>query len=257
MGDAKFVGVDWAKGGWLSIAYDADGNWDAHHGKFAEIVERYREAVLILVDSPIGLPEEFGWRLCDDEARIRLGRRKRSVFPVPSREIVKLAQRARRSEYTEFLRVLAEVNRNQTGAEIPSPAWNIAPTIAEVDDVLSDLEPDIRECVREVHPELCFWALNNQRPMEYWKKNERGLGQRERIRVLEHEDVEPRTREILAAALKEYRAKVAPDDILDALAAAVTARLGHPNRLATLPRNPPRDARGLPMEMVYYNPPHV
>lgn len=254
MGDAKFVGVDWAKGGWLSIAYDADGNWETSHGKFGEIVERYRKAVLILVDSPIGLPEEFGWRLCDSEARMHLGRRRRSLFPVPSRGIVKMAQQARLSGYADFLRVLAEVNRSRPGAEIPEPTWNIAPTIAEVDDALSELETDMRGRIREVHPELCFWAMNDQRPMEYWKKNERGLGRRERIKVLEHDGVEPRTREILAAVQKEYRAKVAPDDILDALAAAVTARLGtRDERLQTLPADPQPDARGLPMEMVYYN----
>ena len=257
MGDAKFVGVDWAKGGWFSIAYDANGNWETHHGSFAEIVERYRKAVLILVDSPIGLPDEFGWRLCDGEARMHLGQRKKSVFPVPSRGIVKLAQQARPSGYTAFMRVLAEVNRSRSGAEIPKPTWNIAPMIAEVDDVLSALEPDMRGRVREVHPELCFWALNDQRPMEYWKKNDQGLGRRERINVLEHDGVEPRTREILAAVQKEYGTKAAPDDILDALAAAVTARLGYPDQLATLPDDPPTDDCGLPMEMVFYNPRHA
>ena len=46
---------------------------------------------------------------------------------------------------------------------------------------------------------------------------------------------------------------VAKDDILDALVAAVTARVDH-DRLKTIPDCPPKDCKGLPMEMVYYKP---
>lgn len=49
--------------------------------------------------------------------------------------------------------------------------------------------------------------------------------------------------------------KVARDDILDALAAAVTAKLGlgcpDNYQLRTLPECPPRDCKDLRMEMVY------
>ena len=52
------------------------------------------------------------------------------------------------------------------------------------------------------------------------------------------------------------RNRVAKDDILDALAAAVTGWLAGSGRgkLATLPSEPPKDAKGLPMEMVYWQP---
>ena len=43
------------------------------------------------------------------------------------------------------------------------------------------------------------------------------------------------------------------DDILDALVAAVTVKIGR-ERYQTLPPNPCKDSRGLPMEMVYYKP---
>ena len=68
------------------------------------------------------------------------------------------------------------------------------------------------------------------------------------------ERVESRAREMLDEALRDHGHHAAPDDILDALAAAVTAREGYPDRLETVPDEPPRDARGLPMEMVFYNP---
>ena len=51
-------------------------------------------------------------------------------------------------------------------------------------------------------------------------------------------------------ALNEFlRKEVAKDDIVDAMAAAVTACC--PDNLRTLPADPERDAKGLPMEMVY------
>ena len=50
--------------------------------------------------------------------------------------------------------------------------------------------------------------------------------------------------------------QVAKDDILDALAAAVTGWLGKSGRgrFATLPAQPLKDSLGLPMEMVYCEP---
>ena len=93
----------------------------------------------------------------------------------------------------------------------------------------------------------------------------KGEGIKERLELLNR--FEPRTQEILEFSSQKHRAKAAPDDILDALAAAVTARLGYPNNLATLPARNDRGApvevdrsvpgRDIPMEMVYYNPPHA
>ena len=256
MGDAKFVGVDWAKGGWFSIAYDVNGNWEAQHGSFAEIVERYSRAKLILVDIPIGLAKgEYDWRKCDMDAKARLGRcGSSSVFLTPPRSIVEKAREAKRSAETsrEFQKVLKEINDERPkGKKFTIYSWSIAPMIGAVDEMIATL--DFKETVREVHPEICFWALNNQRPMTYSKKADEGIG--ERLAVLR--EFEPRAQKILAAVQKEYRAKAAADDILDALAAAVTARLGYPDRLATLPADPPTDNRGLPMEMVFYNPRHA
>ena len=258
MGEAKFVGVDWAKGGWFSIAYDSDGNWEARQiRQFCDVVEYYGKAELILVDIPIGLAKgEYEWRKCDLEARKCLGRRWQSVFLTPPRHIVEDAWKAKAAAAThaQFLNAYMHVNKHRKermGFSIQS--WNITPMIAEVDEVMTSGSRRSTLEIREIHPEICFWALNKKKAMAFSKKN--GDGQRERIDVLR--TFEPRAQEILAAVQKEYRAKAADDDILDALAAAVTARLGYPDRLATLPDDPPTDARGLPMEMVFYNPRHA
>ena len=55
-------------------------------------------------------------------------------------------------------------------------------------------------------------------------------------------------------ALREYkRSEINKDDILDALVAAVTAKIGF-NSLRTIPAVPEHDEMGLRMEMVYYTP---
>ena len=41
-----------------------------------------------------------------------------------------------------------------------------------------------REIVREVHPELCFWALNDRKPMCYSKRAKARAGFDERMAVL-------------------------------------------------------------------------
>ena len=77
-----------------------------------------------------------------------------------------------------------------------------------------------------------------------------GAGIEERKGVLRR--YEPRTDNIYNCASTEYRrSQVARDDILDALVAAVTAKLGWPDNLRTLPECPSTDDNCLPMEMVY------
>lgn len=245
MGDAKFVGVDGCPAGWFSVGLgegDDDGYEVAVFGTFQELVQHYDSATLILVDIPIGLkesgPEE---RQCDKKARRLLGQRGSSVFPVPVRQVLN------ESTYEDAKRVNCRIR----GKGISKQTWAIVPKIAEFDRLLADV-PSARVRVREVHPEVLFWALNERRAMHFRKK--KPTGRAERIAVLSQ--VEHLTQDVYADASSRWlRKQVARDDILDALAAAVTARLGHPNRLATLPAKPPHDDRGLPMEMVYYNPP--
>lgn len=39
-------------------------------------------------------------------------------------------------------------------------------------------EPGLQERVREVHPEVCFWAWNGDKVMPFNKKNARGCADR-------------------------------------------------------------------------------
>lgn len=73
--------------------------------------------------------------------------------------------------------------------------------------------------VRETHPEVCFWALGGK-PMEHSKKKREG--RRDRRKVLT--ESRPDSGAAIDGALGKFlRREVAEDDILDAMACAVTA----------------------------------
>ena len=250
--NAKFVGVDWAKGGWFCVAFDERGRYQCSVvPTFADLLSHYAKAALILVDSPIGLPRQVAYRGCDEEARRCLRSRKSSVFPAPDRQLAELACEAKRLPRSQFLRVRDDMNRKRPPeGQIAPPSWDFFPMVGQVDQVMTQLPAFERSRVREVHPEVCFWALNAKRPMSHGKKGSAGL--RERIAVLQQ--VEHRVQDILNLGRNVPSSRAADDDILDALAAAITACKGYPDKLQTLPAEPPKDAYSLPMEMVFYNP---
>lgn len=242
MSDANFVGVDGCQAGWFSVGLGDTGGYELDvFGEFSRLVRHYKSAALILVDIPIGLrdsgPDE---RQCDMTARRLVGPRRSSVFPTPVRQALNEAT----------WEAASRANRRVRGKGLTKQTWGIVPKIVEVDRLLI-ATPSERERVREVHPELLFWALNDRTAMAHNKRGQPGHA--ERLAVLAR--FEPRAREMYEAALDTWPQKeVAPDDVLDALAAAVTARLGHADNLQTVPERPPTDTHALPMEMVFHNP---
>ncbi len=239
-----FLGVDGCKGGWLAVKLSLFSDWEVNlFRSFAQLWEQHAAAALILVDIPIGLRQgsstkgsiERQERRCDKEARKLLGSRRSCVFRVPCRPAVYA------KSYDEGI----AKNEQLTGTRIFKATWNIVGKIREVDEFLSS-HPEAREVVRETHPELCFWSLNRCRPLQYSKRREEGY--QKRLEILQ--SVYPSVKSIVESA-KYPQNEVKPDDLLDALAAAVTAKIGFDN-LSCLPPQPERDAQGLPMEMVYF-----
>ncbi|MCY4530243.1 MAG: DUF429 domain-containing protein [Chloroflexi bacterium] len=247
MGKSEFVGVDGCRSGWFSVGFDSHGRHELKvFPAFSELLDYYREAKLVLVDIPIGLPEGPGGRECDQEARNKIKPpRSASVFSTPTRQTVKQA--------AESPAAYCCANATeQTVAEkgVSRQAFAIAPKIAEVDRLLRSRDSCATPTVREIHPEVCFWALNKGCAMEFNKKERDG--EKHRVGVLEQ--FEPQTRAIYGEACRRFAGGgVGRDDILDALAAAVTARCGF-GRHRAIPKCPPNDAKCLPMEMVYWKP---
>lgn len=236
----SFVGVDGCKAGWFWVRLTRSGDWDAHIAqRFDQVWGEWRQAELILVDIPIGLRGSGDQeRLCDREARRILGRpRSSSVFPPPCRAAL--------SAHT--YREATRINERHTGRRLNKQTWNITPKIREVDNLIQS-EHRARSVIRESHPEVLFFALNEGRGMMHNKRAEDGFS--ERLRLLER--VYPGSNAVVTSALGRFARKdVGRDDILDALVAAVAAMVGE-HRLRMLPERPERDSTGLPMEIVYY-----
>jgi predicted RNase H-like nuclease len=235
----KFVvGVDGCRAGWLAVNLAPAASWDiAVFPAFAALWKEHRGAALLLVDIPIGLKDGGSEeRRCDQEARRLLGPRRSSVFPAPCRPAV----------YAPDYDAAIRENRRRTGRSIFKATWNITPKIREVDEVLLR-DAAARRTIREVHPEVCFWAINGGAPLSHAKKTAAGF--RERLELLKRAYPEAEAVISKASAVLPRR-DAAPDDLLDALAAAVTALLGQTG-LDVIPAAPEQDARGLPMEMVH------
>jgi len=138
------------------------------------------------------------------------------------------------------------VNRRSVGRGISVQSWAIAPKIRVIDGLLRT-DANLRHKIRESHPEVCFWALNGEKPMRYNKTTSEGRA--ERLMLLRR--FLPNADAVYAYATTNYRRKQASrDDIVDAMVLAVTAKLGA-SKYCTFPARPPRDACGLPMEMCF------
>ena len=245
-----YIGVDGCSAGWITVQFNEDGYessrlykdiedlWEAH-GETAET---------ILIDVPIGLRENSSAkRPCDDAAREKLRpERHSSVFPVPVRGAV----------HEESYEDAKKTQEDRTDGSLGVQSWGIAGKIAELDTFLRETEPDAVGTIREAHPEVCFWALNGESATEYSKTGQPAAAFWERVEILEV--IDDSCVNVLRDAATDLDADVGNDDVIDALALALTAspKTKPPQ---TLPDEESEVGRGdptgaLPMEMVYANP---
>jgi len=131
------------------------------------------------------------------------------------------------------------VNRLKTGRGISLQARCISPKIRQVDEAIT---PACRQWAFEVHPEVCFWALNGKRPMAYRKKTAQGKA--DRLGLLNR--VFPGMEQHLSRRAQ----LVAEDDVLDAAAAAWTA-LNMQDGRAERVCEPEQDENGLAVTIHY------
>lgn len=209
-----------------------DGLGYAIHSTIDELWWAYRQAEIILIDMPIGLPDAAP-RPVDAAAWAVLGVRRSSVFAVP----------VRRAVYAESYQQGCEINQQATGKKFSKQLWNITPKIREVDKLLQ-ADDHARQVIKESHPEVVFTMLNGQ-PMQHNKKTAEGFA--ERLMVLHR--FKPEAENIIQRGMTAYkRGDVARDDLVDALVLAVAAESGN---FKTLPPVPSHDSTGLPMQIVY------
>ncbi len=228
------VGVDGCRGGWCAVSIRDEENGltvspPVIYPSFRDLVAS--RGKVICIDIPLGLMDGPEQRPCDVEARKRLGRRAPVVFTPPCRAALSI------EDYWEA----STANFRVTGRKLSKQADGIRRKIREVD---SGMTSDRQARVHEVHPELCFWALNNREPIFSNKKRLAGRAQRWRLlrTVLQSLPVEPpRPRDLPHAC--------AVDDYIDALVAAWTAVSISRGSAQRIPSQPEMDDKGLRMEM--------
>lgn len=233
------AGIDGCRKGWVAaIAPTNDWtNVQIHvFPRFSDIIE-FGSFARIAIDMPIGLPEIAGPGGRGPEKAIRplLGARRSSVFSVPARCAVYT------EKYEDACAIALE--HSDPPKKISRQAHAIFPKIREIDGILRD-NPALRDIVHEVHPELAFWRINGETPLQYGKKvrgRQATEGLDERRKLL----VSAGLTNAIVSAKAPRGAGV--DDMLDALAGLFVARRLMEGRAETFPKSPIRDNHGLLM----------
>lgn len=234
--DCFAVGIDWMNGHWLAVEL-CNGAIDCRtFSHIGDVCETYADADAILIDVPIGLPQNDEEEACrpDCAARVLLGtKRKSCVFPVPCRQAV----------YEDGYEQACLKNLQVLGKGMSSQSHGFSKTIRQVDAFLRD-HSQWKNRLMESHPEVAFQILQNGLPLQYSKKTAQGLLERKQILRsygMDSEDI-----------LRRFPVKW-HNDVLDATALALHAKLGHRDGFRTVPEVPDCDSAGLKMQMVFWD----
>jgi predicted RNase H-like nuclease len=204
----RVAGIDGTKGGWVAVvledrAFAGDQLIRPVETTFAEL----GDARVLAIDIPIG----FGPRRADSAARRLLAGASSAVFTTPTREVLE--------------------KPFGPGLGIAAQSHALGPRILHVTK-LAQSDPRLYE----VHPEVSFRAMNDERPLAYRKKSAGGV--LERVELLHRHGID--------VTQLEESASAPIDDVLDAAAAAWSAHRIGVGTACTLP-DPPEvvDGRGI------------
>lgn len=236
------AGANPCPGGWMAVMVDLSGHMAARFRlckTFAEVLALQEKPSVIAVDIPIGLPDVAtrGGRPCDTAARARLGARRSLVLTPPARAA--LAE--------DDFHAACDVNLKHSipPRKVSKHTFGNFPALREVDDALS---PDMQARVFECHPEVAFWAMNEEKPVTAPKRvkntpHTEGLDVRRGLLAANGFEVK------FLASFEMSRHKAGQEDFLDACACAYTAARIARGEAVQMPLDPGRDARGLRMEI--------
>jgi len=232
---ASCIGVDGAKNGWIAVWRDGERLEFSVYRSAGELVAAHRQADVIAIDIPIGLPDSGG-RAADSLARAFVGgKRASSIFSSPVRGILDATSQQEASQR----------HREIDGRGFGAQAFGILPKIREWDDLLRS-DAAARWRVHEIHPEVSFAALSGGKGLAESKKTLEGIERRRSA-------LAPVFGEALIGNLLERvpRKIAAADDVLDALVALWSAQRIFGGHSQTLPSPPERDSQGLTRAIHY------
>lgn len=238
------AGVDGCKGGWVVVIASATNQsieTNAHcilklksfftARTFSEVLSKTTDCELVCVDIPIGLSDGKKPRECDVTARRILQRpRASSVFPTPIRPCLSA------KDYKTASKICFE----HSGKKLSRQSFALLDKIRQVDDLMTSV---LQRRVREIHPEISFWSLNNQATIQQNKKTVPGQAQRHKLLQQIFADMDGILSQLPTDGF-------VMDDAFDALVAAWTAGQTVMRKAETLPENPELDNKGLRMEIL-------
>ncbi|MCQ8190784.1 DUF429 domain-containing protein [Streptomyces rugosispiralis] len=223
------MGVDACRTGWVAVTLDEEGRFAGADTDEAlsELLGRVPDAAVVAVDMPLGLLAE-GWRAADALAAALVAPHRSRVFSVPPREVWEAG------DYDEA----NEVCRRVVKKGLSRQSWGLAAKLREANACRDGGDHRLYE----VHPEVSFAALEEGRPVPWSKKSWNGQAVRRRL-LADQGIVLP---DDLGVA-----GRVPPDDVLDAAAAAWSARRIALRAARSLPDPPETTATGLPVAIWY------
>jgi len=217
------AGVDGCKEGWVGVWLDQSGTVAGTFSSVSleEVLQSIPDLITAGIDMPIQLLDA-PVRPADTLARSALGaERGRSVFPALPRFTI-----GKKWIDADFNDVNTQC-RKLYGRAFSRQSLHLRAKIAEVNQAQREGFPVI-----EVHPELSFAAMNNGRPLTFSKKTWGGF--RERISLLEEKGLHLKDSLLLPVR------NLAPDDIIDAAAAAWSAYRYSVGQAASYPAGDPK-----------------
>jgi cyanase len=223
------TGVDACRNGWVAVDLDDDGLLDGRAGirvgpALGALLGGTAAGQVVGIDMPLGLLAE-GWRAADRDARALLGARRSSVFAIPPGPV-----------WQELTYPAANQRcRALTGRGLSAQAWGLRRKLLEANDYRLRCRP----ALHEVHPELSFRALAGT-PLRHPKRLPAGAAERRGLLARAGIDIPP------DGPWSRIEA-----DVLDAAAAAWTARRIAAGQARTIPDPPQTDGHGYEIAIRY------
>ena len=212
-----YYGIDGCKNGWVAARLEDNHLSIEFYETISKFVQANPNADEYLIDMAIGFPSCKEQVRPDKAARKILKKRGVTVFSVPCRQVVELGES--KESVIQNKRALKELNYEKLGVSLSQQTLAIIPKMAELDRFLQE-HPEYRDRICESHPEVCFARLRGNRAIEIKKSRSEGITKR--VEVLK-ERLEPGALDDIKALAEKGNCK--PDDVLDAVCLAVTAKL--------------------------------
>lgn len=224
------AGVEPCPGGWLVVAARLQGITafpiePEVFPTFAEILDYRPSFDVIAIHCHLSFPEEDtpGGRTCDRMARELLGwPRAGAIQSPPSRHYLR----------TGDLDARAHKGLNPISARM----------LRRYAEVAEEMQPYRQRQVFEVHPELSFYQLNDDVPMQHAKETPEGVKERRELVEARIPGVDA----VLAAEIPGVELR----HLLDATADMVTARRIAARAVERIPEDPEWDEQGVRMEIL-------